>query len=496
MTTEFWLNDQFISTDASPGLLLLDFLRRNERLTGTKEGCKEGDCGACAVLVGDLIKGSDGQKAHVDYQPVTSCLVPLGEMQGRHAVSIEGVNMPELSPVQQSMVDFGGTQCGYCTPGFIVSMTWYLMAEQGAPTLDGMQRAISGNLCRCTGYESINRASRQLIERFGAGGQWEDVWQAGDRVTALIDAKMLPAYFSEMAERLAKIDCADVSMEANPVDYFVAGGTDLYVQQGEKIPDASVKILNHFGTKDSGAFKNMRGIRSVDGDLRVGALTTFEQFGADPKVQQFIPSIQQDMQLIASLHLRNRATLGGNICNASPIGDMTNYLLGLGSMLVLSNGQDQRVVAMKDFFLDYKKLDKKADELVVEIVIPGAADPSAETRINFEKLSKRTALDIATVCSGFRCKATSDGVIESVGISMGGVAAIPLFLQKTCDYLVGQTISDATLQKACKIAMGEATPIGDVRGSADYKRLLVRQFMVAHFTESYPKRVRFEEFAS
>lgn len=496
MTTEFWLNDQYISTDASPGLLLLDFLRRNERLTGTKEGCKEGDCGACAVLIGDLVEGSDTQKAYVDYKPVTSCLVPLGEMQGRHVVSIEGVNMDQLSPVQQSFVDFGAAQCGYCTPGFIVSMSWYLMAERGEPTRAGMQRAISGNLCRCTGYEAINRAGDRLIERFSDGGEWADIWQAGDRVAALVEAEMLPAYFSEMAERLGAIEQPEVSLGGNPIDYFVAGGTDLYVQQGEKIPDASVKILNHFGSKISGKFKHMRGIRAVDGDLHVGALTTFEDFGADPLVQKFIPSIQDDLQLIASLHLRNRATLGGNIVNASPIGDMSNFLLGLGATLILSNGKEQRSVAMKDFFLNYKVIDKRADELIVEIVIPGAAKECAQTRVNFEKLSKRTALDIATVCSGFRCKANAEGVIEAVGISMGGVAAVPLYLRKTCDFLVGKTISPATLQEACEIAMGEASPIGDVRGSADYKRLLVRQFMIAHFTECYPERVRFDEFAS
>lgn len=498
MTTEFWLNDQFISTDASPGLLLLDFLRKNERLTGTKEGCKEGDCGACAVLVGELQPASGEREAYVDYKPVTSCLVPLGEMQGRHVVSIEGVNMDQLSPVQQSFVDFGAAQCGYCTPGFIVSMSWYLMAERGEPTRAGMQRAISGNLCRCTGYEAINRAGDRLIERFSDGGEWAEIWQAGDRVAALVEAKMLPAYFGQMAERLGQIERPEASLGGNPVDYFVAGGTDLYVQQGERIPDASVKILNHFGRKIAGKFQNMRGIRAVDGDLHVGALTTFEDFGAHPLVQQFIPSIQQDLHLIASLHLRNRATLGGNIVNASPIGDMSNFLLGLGAKLILSNGKAERTVAMKDFFLAYKVIDKRADELIVEIVIPGAASATSkgDTRVNFEKLSKRTALDIATVCSGFRCKATADGVIEEVGISMGGVAATPLFLQKTCDYLVGQTIVPEVLQKACQIAMGEASPIGDVRGSADYKRLLVRQFLLAHFIETYPERVRFEAFAS
>ena len=485
-TTEFWLNDHFVSTDAPQGLLVLDFLRKYERLVGTKEGCKEGDCGACAVLIGELDAGKfDAGK--VRYKPVTSCLVPLGEMQGRHVVTIEGVNLDGLSPVQQAMVDFGGTQCGYCTPGFIVSMTWYMMAEQGQPTLEGLKRAVSGNLCRCTGYASINRASQQLVERFGADGQWSEIWSADDRVQALVDAQMLPAYFCEMAERLTEMAEPEVEAEAggDVADFFVAGGTDIYVQQGERIPGSSVKLLNHL--------PQMKGVRVDDDHIRVGALTTFEEFAADEQVRELIPRIQEHMFLIASLHIRNRATLGGNIVNASPIGDMTNLLLGLGATLVLSDGDAERQVPMREFFLDYKVLDRTPEELVTEILIPRG---SADTRVNFEKLSKRTALDIASVCSGFRCRADADGVIDEVGISMGGVAATPLFLHKTCAFLEGKAICAETVQQAGSIGMSEASPISDVRGSADYKRLLVRQFIIAHFTECYPKLVRFDELAS
>ena len=153
-TTQFWLNDRLITTSAPAGMLVLDYLRRQARLMGTKEGCKEGDCGACAILIGEL--GPDGK---IRYQPVTSCLVPVGEMHGKHVVTIEGFNSEELSPAQDAMVVRCGAQCGYCTPGFVVSMSWYLMSEQAEPKREGMARAISGNLCRCTGYASILRAA-------------------------------------------------------------------------------------------------------------------------------------------------------------------------------------------------------------------------------------------------------------------------------------------------------------------------------------------------
>jgi xanthine dehydrogenase small subunit len=478
-TTEFWLNDHFVSTDAPAGLLVLDFLRRNEHLVGTKEGCKEGDCGACAILIGQPT--DDG----VRYEPVTSCLVPLGEMQGRHVVTIEGVNLDGLSPVQQAMVDFGGTQCGYCTPGFVVSMTWYLMAERDQPTLEGMKRAISGNLCRCTGYASINRASEQLVEKFAQGGAWADIWEADDRIEALVEADMLPAYFTDMPDRLRAVETPEIEHDGDVTDFFVAGGTDIYVQQGEEIPGSSVKMLNHFPL--------MRGIRLEDGKFHVGALTSFEEFRADEGIQTLIERIDDFMFLIASLHIRNRATLGGNIINASPIGDMTNLVLALGTDLVLNDGDQERVVPMDEFYLGYKVLDRRPEELLTEIVFPQG---TPRTRINFEKLSKRKALDIASVCSGFRCRTDAAGVIEQVGISMGGVAPIPLYLEETCEFLQGEVVDGETVKEACRIAMSEASPISDVRGSADYKRLLVRQFVIAHFSECYPKRVRFEELAS
>ncbi|MFW5966638.1 MAG: FAD binding domain-containing protein [Persicimonas sp.] len=478
-TTEFWLNDRFVSTEAPAGRLVLDYLRQNEHLVGTKEGCKEGDCGACAILIGQR------EEKRVRYEPVTSCLVPLGEMQGRHVVTIEGINLEELSPVQRAMVDFGGTQCGYCTPGFIVSMTWYLMAEDGEPTLEGMKRAISGNLCRCTGYASINRAGQWLVDQFAEGGPWRDIWTADDRIEALVEAEMLPGYFTEMPDRLARIDQPEIEHEGDVADYFVAGGTDIYVQEGEDLPGARVEMLNHF--------PQMRGIRLEDGEFRVGALTTFEEFAQDERIRRFIPRIDEFMFLIASLHIRNRATLGGNIVNASPIGDMTNLLLALDSTLVLDDGSERREVPMREFFLDYKKLDRRPEELVTEIVFD---DAEGDERVNFEKLSKRKALDIATVCSGFRCRTDENGVIERVGLSMGGVAPIPLFMEETCRFLEGRVVTSETAREACRVAMSEANPISDVRGSADYKRLLVRQFVMAHFLECHPKRVSFGELAS
>ncbi len=477
MTTTFWLNDRRIESERHPGLLVLDYVRK-KRLTGTKEGCKEGDCGACTILVGSLKEG------RVRYEPTTSCLVPLGEMEGKHVVTIEGLNLTkELTFVQQAMVDFGGSQCGYCTPGFIVSMTWYLLCrDEDEPSMDGFKRAISGNLCRCTGYNSINRAGERIVDALSEGGRHRSVWEADDRVAAAVEAGLLPEYFTRMPERLAEI-VPERPQPSSNVEFFVAGGTDLYVQRGEELPNARVELLARY--------PEMKGINLSNGKFRIGALTTFTEFAEHPKLREMIPRMEDFVWLIASLHIRNRATLGGNIVNASPIGDMTALLLALGSTLVLTERSRSREVEMKNFFLDYKKLDKRPRELLTEIIFPAGTE---KTHVNFEKVSKRKALDIATVCSGARIEA-KDGVLENVSISMGGVAPTPLLLTKTAAFLRGKPVSAPLIQDALPIAQTEISPISDVRGSADYKRLLANQLIIAHFTELFPEHVAFVEIS-
>lgn len=473
----FWLNDRLIQADVPDGTLVLDYLRKNRYLTGTKEGCKEGDCGACSILIGTL---KDGQ---VTYQPVTSCVVPLGEMHGRHIVSIEGLNLPDmLNPVQKVMADRGGAQCGFCTPGFVVSMCWYIMSAQEAPTLEGFQRSFSGCLCRCTGYTAINRASLDLVDAFSPGGPYEEIWTANDRIQALAQAGLLPAYFTEIPARLAEIAPLDETPHENTADaqFFVAGGTDLYVQRGPEIPDANVKILNRH--------PEMKGIERDDekGIFRIGALTTFEEFGQHPDILAIIPRMQDYLYLIASLQLRVRATLAGNIINASPIGDMTSLLLALDTTLVFHNGKTRREVPLKRFYTGYKTYDKAPDEIMTELLIP---IPEPGTKIHFEKVSKRKCLDIATVNSSAKIRVNDDGVVEEASLALGGVAATPLWLEKTGQFLVGKTLDSALLQQALKIAHSEMAPISDVRGSAEYKRLLAHQLLTAHFVEFYADRV-------
>ncbi len=452
--------------DVSPHATLLQVLRNDLGLTGTKEGCREGDCGACAVLIGT----PDGN--HVAYRPVTSCLVPLGELHGKHLVTIEGLNLERLTPVQQAITDTGATQCGFCTPGIVVSLTGCLMSDAAPATRESLREALGGHLCRCTGYRSLKDSTARIVEAVGSGRG----------VATLVSAGILPDYFREMPERLRAIRDDHVPVKLPEEGFVVAGGTDVYVQQGDQIPGAAVEVLNRH--------PEMMGIERQNGTLRVGALTTFEAFAGDPEVRRVIPDIKSYMFLIASLQIRHRATLGGNVINASPIGDMTILLLALDATLVLRRGAESRTVPLASFYRGYKEMDRRPDEVLSEILIPASQEG---TRINWEKVSKRKCLDIASVNSAARVR-TEDDVIADAAVTMGGVAPIPLLLRQTSQFLIGKPVDVGTVKGAMRVMQLELTPISDIRGSASYKRLLARQFMITHFCRMYPERVSAEEF--
>ena len=455
----FFLNDTEIRAGEHPGMTVLDYLRRIQRLMGTKEGCREGDCGACAVLVGEL----DGER--VIYKPVTSCLMPLGELHGKHLVTVEGLNMTHLLPVQQAIVNEGATQCGFCTPGIVVSLTGFLMDDKEITT-EGMKNSLSGHLCRCTGYRSLKRGIDFLKLSV----------ESRTGIRSLVANEMLPPYFLEMPDRLRKMK--KLRADKGAPEYFVAGGTDLYVQKGDMLPESELCLL--------AMNQDMKGITQMGGYIRVGALTTFEAFASHAAIIRTIPGIRDYMSRIASLQIRNRATVGGNVVNASPVGDITILLLALGVTLVLKSGETSRTVPITSFFKGYKQLDKTPSEILSEIHLP---IPAADTKINFEKVSKRKHLDVASVNSVMKVRCEG-AIIREMALTMGGVAPIPLFLEATCRYFLGKEVCRETIEDAYPIVQQEISPIGDIRGSSEYKRLLARQLLIAHFVKLFPDRIK------
>lgn len=457
----FILNDKFIQTDKPAGMTLLDFIRYEMDMKATKIGCREGDCGACTVLEGKLFGDQ------VKYQTIVSCLTPLGNVHGKHIVTIEGINMAKLSPVQHMLVEHNGTQCGFCTPGFVISLTAFLLSTEKAGAEDAIA-AIDGNICRCTGYKSIERAADGLaLLKAESGNLDPQDW--------MIQKGYLPDYFNDIPRILEKIKLQPKPTRAN--GRIMGGGTDLMVQQPDEIFEQELDLF--FDNSD------LKQIEIIDGYCKIGAEVTASQIIESPILHKYFPKLKQHFKLISSTPIRNMGTLAGNIVNGSPIGDLSIFFLALNADIFLSLNSKKRKLPLKDFFLDYKKLNKSDNEFIESI---GFLLPDNSNYFNFEKVSKRQYLDIASVNSAISLK--MDGhTITSAHVSAGGVSPVPLYLKKTSAFLKGKSISTETIIGVNAIAQEEISPISDIRGSKEYKRLLLRQLIFAHFIELFPEKI-------
>lgn len=463
--TAFLLNDRLIESPAPPGTPLLDVIRYEQRLTGTKIGCREGDCGACTILLGTLRDG------RIEYRTMTSCLLALASVHGRHVVTVEGVTMPGLSPVQRAMVDAHGTQCGFCTPGFVVSLSSCCLSPERV-TPEAAVRSVDGNICRCTGYASIVRAARAVAASLEGKSD-------SDPVAWSVERGMVPAWFLEAPARLRAIAPAASAPAGAAV--ALGGGTDLYVQQHDALTHAALRPVAELDA--------LRGIRIEDGHCVIGGAAVVTDLLESELMQRHFPRLEEQMLRISSTPIRNMGTLAGNFVNASPIGDLTAFFLALGSVLTLrSRSGGARECPLASFFLGYKRIDLADGELIESVRF---ALPGPHTHVGFEKVSKRTMLDIASVNSG-ACIDITDGVIRSVRLSAGGVAPVPLLLRRPAAMLVGKPLTAASIRAAAQAADEEIAPISDARGSAEYKRLLLRQLIIAHFVTLFPGEVAAE----
>ncbi len=456
---QFILNNQIIKTSANAGITLLDFIREYQQLKGTKIGCREGDCGACTVLVGEL------KDNNVNYQSITSCISPLGNANGKHIVTIEGVNLPkELNTVQKAMTDNYATQCGFCTPGFVVSMTGFALENNKTTTCND---AISGNICRCTGYKSIEKAGFEIEEKL----QEKD---NNHQIEWLIKEGFIPNYFETIPNRLK-----DLKIEKlNPKGIKVANGTDLYVRYADEMAEENIHLL-----ADDTALK---GISFSEGVCTLGANTTATEIAENKRLQTLFPKLKKFMKLISSEQIRNMGTIGGNFVNASPIGDMSIFFLALNSILTIQKEDEtERQISFQEFHQNYKVYDLQKDEILKSISFQV---PQVDDFFNFEKVSKRTHLDIASVNSAGRIS-VENNTITDAHFSVGGVAATPKYLYKTNVYLIGKEVNSETVKEAQAILQSEISPISDVRGTSEYKRLLAKQLFFAHFIELFPSKI-------
>jgi xanthine dehydrogenase small subunit len=462
----FELNGQIVSVnDVDPHCTLLEWLRASGR-TGSKEGCAEGECGACAVAF--LSRDEQGQPR---YEPVNSCLVSLPEAHGRCIVSVEGVSAPgaELHPVQAAMVRTGGSQCGYCTPGFVMSLfcEYYRRDRSGFDP-----EAISGNLCRCTGYRPIADAARGLGQP-----EAEDSWlvrlgRGPAELPALDYAGAGRRYFRPAnARELGRI------LWENPRAVLLGGGTDLMVYSNQRHTrfEALVSLA---------AIPELHELQVNDAEIVIGAalpLGQLERWIEQRELGAELSALRELLPLFSSRLIRNRATLGGNLATASPIGDSAPVLLALGAELTLKTGGGQRRLPLREFFLDYRRTALLPGEWICSVHLPR---PLPRWQ-RFYKVSKRVLDDISTVAAAFALDLAPDGSVQRLRAAYGGIGATPILAEGLERAALGKPWrSESTLQLLLDEVRGLGTPLTDQRGSAAYRSAMIEKLLERFHAET------------
>jgi len=447
----FLLNGEVVEAPGvDPTRTLLEHLRGDLRRTGTKEGCAEGDCGSCTVLVGEL--DSEGGTA---WRAVNSCIQFVPMLDGKAVISVEGLATDTPHPVQAAMVEHHGSQCGFCTPGIVMSLYGRAVAAKGTDA--PVDEVLAGNLCRCTGYGAIIAAAEVIPS--------EAAPDVADRLTALRRETMLELEHEDVIAGVTRRWFAPQSVDelaktyaAHPDATIVAGATDigLWVTKLRK----PLKTLIDIGrvdelktiTRDGAALRIGAGVRYVDALESLSAL---------------YPDLGAMMRRLGSTQVRNSGTIGGNIANGSPIGDMPPALIAAGAQLVLRQWNARRTIPLEDFFLVYGKQDRLPGEFVEAVLLP---EPKVEGIFKVYKLSKRFDQDISAVCGAFAIDVQA-GVVTSARIAFGGMAGTPKRASACEDILVGQAWNPSTIDEAVAALAGDFMPLSDARASAAYRAL-------------------------
>ncbi|MFZ1479849.1 MAG: xanthine dehydrogenase small subunit [Paracoccaceae bacterium] len=435
-------------TGQSPTRTLLDWLREDRGLCGTKEGCNEGDCGACTVMVTDAA----GSRA------LNACILLLPQLQGKAVRTVEGISGPggALHPAQEAMVSHHGSQCGFCTPGFIVSMA---TAHLNGAT--GHDDQLAGNLCRCTGYAPIIRAANAAETAPVPDWMREDAAFFSAQVSPEVRGQAAPGTFCPASSD----ELADWYL-ANPEATLIAGATDVGLWVTKQLRDlAPVAFLN--------GIADLSQIERRGGQMHVGACVTIAELRR--AVAPHLPSLAELFRRYASEQVRNAATIGGNIANGSPIGDGPPALIALGATLHLRRGDEMRSLPLESFFLDYRKQDRRPGEFVAGVSF---ADHAPDLRCY--KLSKRFDQDISAVCGCFNLT-IEGGTVTAARIAFGGMAGIPKRAAAAEAALLGSAWNEATVREAMQAMAGDFSPMSDMRASAAYRMKTAQNMLLRYF---------------
>ncbi|MGF1519250.1 MAG: xanthine dehydrogenase small subunit [Nodosilinea sp.] len=475
----FTINGEPLSvSQVSPAMTLLEYLRLSGR-AGTKEGCGDGDCGACTVaLIGE---GADGQP---HYQAVNSCLIPLGAVAGRQVLTAEGitnchipkaafvkepVTADQLHPVQAAMVKTGGSQCGYCTPGFIMSL--FAAYYDGTPD----DLSVEGNLCRCTGYIPIRRAAQMVADAAAQDQFSEQLVSASTELVPLAYTTQNNGH-SERFYRPTQL--SDVlELLQHPDATLVAGATDLGLEMSWHRQQYPMLISLE-------AVAELNQIHQTDELVEIGAAVPLSHI--ETNLHGVFPSLDEMIHWFAARQVRNRATLGGNIGTASPIGDLPPVLLSLEAGLKLAGAAGERTLPLADFFTGYRQTELQPGEVIVSVQIPKASTPGTARRLaQAYKIGKRGTDDISIVAAAFVVDVDGDNQILKARLGYGGVAATPARAIAAENFLVGKPWTMATVQAVKPLLQEAFTPLTDLRGSAEYRKRLVVNLFEKFFVEFF-----------
>lgn len=477
-TIKFILNGKITElTDCDPTRSVLHYLREQVKLTGTKEGCNEGDCGACTVVLAELVEDQ------LELRSINACLMFVPMLHGKALFTVESLSSRSgpLHPVQQAMLESHASQCGFCTPGFVMSL-FALYKTCDRPERNTINDALSGNLCRCTGYRPIIDAAYRMYDlAVEVESDWINQPVAAQDENLPLIKQLRQIQVSDILhiqyqnrQYFAPVSLQELLKLKNeiPQSTLVAGNTDVGLWVNKKLQELSTVIsLNNVN--------DLSFIEVTDDEITIGARVSLEQAYAE--LVQYFPGLDELYRRFASLPIRNAGTLVGNIANGSPIGDTMPALLVLDAEVILTSVDHSRRLSLHRFYLDYMKKDLQADEVVKAVSIPRISEGYT---LACYKISKRYDQDISAVCAAFCLKLNSTGQVEHVRIALGGMAAIPARAYDSEQFLLGKTWGQECIDQA-KIQLAEEfKPLSDMRASGVYRNRVVQNLLQRFYLQT------------
>jgi len=452
-----------------PNETILNYVRTKLKKTGTKEGCAEGGCGACTVVLGEL------KKNNINYKAINSCIAFVPSLEGKQLILVEDlISKDELHPVQKAMVNYHGSQCGFCTPGFVMSL-FSMFKKYSKFKDDVIKDSIAGNLCRCTGYQPIIKAAKSLknknkIDHFSKNQKRTInlLKKISNKSIAIYrkDKKYFaPRYVQELKKILKKNINAD----------FLSGGTDLSLSVTKERKDISSVIYMN-------SINELNFIRKNKKFIEIGASTPLIEF--ESQIIKHYPDFKDILERYGSVQIRNVATIAGNIATASPIGDMLPLLLSLNAQIVISNSTNDKILYLNDFFIDYRKTKLNNSQFIKLIKIP----LHRNNIFKAYKISKRIDDDISAVCASFNLN-IKNNIIKSVSIAYGGMAAIPKRALLCETSLLNKELSEKNINLAQQSLEKDFNPIDDMRASSKYRMKVAKNLLIKCFQEIKNKKL-------